>query len=77
MDHRTALDRLLAGPGPILALAPMQHVTDLPFWRLVAAYGGADVYFTEYFRVYPSSRLSSTFWNPLPRTRPAGQSSRK
>jgi tRNA-dihydrouridine synthase len=35
----------------------MQHVTDLPFWRLVAAYGGADLYFTEYFRVYPGSRL--------------------
>jgi tRNA-dihydrouridine synthase len=35
----------------------MQHVTDLPFWRLVAGYGGADVYFTEYFRVYPGSRL--------------------
>ena len=57
-DHRKALDGLLGGgPGPILALAPMQEVTDLPFWRLVAAYGGADVYFTEYFRVYPGSRL--------------------
>lgn len=48
---------LLAGPAPLLALAPMQDVTDLPFWRLLAAYGGADVYFTEYFRVYPGSRL--------------------
>ena len=26
----------------ILALAPMQDVTDLPFWRLMARYGGAD-----------------------------------
>jgi tRNA-dihydrouridine synthase B len=51
------LDALLKGSGPILALAPMQEVTDLPFWRLVAGYGGADVYFTEYFRVYPDSRL--------------------
>ncbi|MEZ5406051.1 MAG: tRNA-dihydrouridine synthase family protein [Verrucomicrobiia bacterium] len=42
---------------PILALAPMQDVTDLPFWRLMAKYGGADVYFTEYFRVHKDSRL--------------------
>ena len=45
------------GRAPVLALAPMQDVTDLPFWRLLAAYGGADVYFTEYFRVHPTSRL--------------------
>ncbi len=48
---------MLAGPAPILALAPMQEVTDLPFWKLMAQYGGADVYFTEYFRVYATSRL--------------------
>jgi tRNA-dihydrouridine synthase B len=42
---------------PILALAPMQDVTDLPFWRLMARYGGADVYWTEYFRVHGSSSL--------------------
>jgi len=41
----------------MLALAPMQGVTDRPFWKLLAAYGGADVYFTEYFRVYVTSRL--------------------
>ncbi|MBI4661664.1 MAG: tRNA-dihydrouridine synthase family protein [Verrucomicrobia bacterium] len=35
----------------------MQDVTDLPFWRLMAQYGGADVYFTEYFRVHPTSNL--------------------
>ena len=57
MDFRDAFDRLLGGPEPILALAPMQDVTDLPFWKLVAAYGGADVYVTEYFRVYAGSRL--------------------
>jgi nifR3 family TIM-barrel protein len=57
MEGRNALHELLSRPGPILALAPMQEVTDLPFWRLVARYGGADVYFTEYFRVYPGSRL--------------------
>jgi tRNA-dihydrouridine synthase len=35
----------------------MQEVTDLPFWRLMARYGGADVYYTEYFRVHVDSRL--------------------
>lgn len=35
----------------------MQEVTDLPFWRLMTAYGGADVYFTEYFRVHADSHL--------------------
>jgi tRNA-dihydrouridine synthase B len=48
---------LLAQPQPILALAPMQDVTDLPFWRLMARYGGADVYYTEYFRVHATSNL--------------------
>ena len=48
---------LLAGGAPILALAPMQDITDLPFWRLMARYGGADVCFTEYFRVYPGCHL--------------------
>src|SRR5690349_21531367 len=35
----------------------MQDVTDLPFMRLMAAFGGADVYFTEYFRVHATSHL--------------------
>src|ERR1043165_758296 len=48
---------MLAGNEPILALAPMQDVTDLPFWKLMTAYGGADVYFTEYFRVHATSTL--------------------
>jgi tRNA-dihydrouridine synthase B len=51
------LQPLLEGSSPILALAPMQDVTDLPFWKLMAAYGGADVYYTEYFRVHPTSHL--------------------
>jgi tRNA-dihydrouridine synthase len=41
----------------MLALAPMQDVTDLAFWRVIAAYGGPDVYWTEYFRVHGDSRL--------------------
>ena len=35
---------ILAGPAPLLALAPMQEVTDGAFWTLVHRYGGADVY---------------------------------
>lgn len=33
----------------------MQEVTDGAFWRLVHRYGGADVYWTEYFRVQADS----------------------
>jgi tRNA-dihydrouridine synthase len=50
-------ENLLAGDTPILALAPMQDVTDLAFWKLTSAYGAADVYFTEYFRVHATSTL--------------------
>src|SRR3954447_9811916 len=53
----TQFEQLLADPAPMLALAPMQDVTDLPFWRLMARYGGADLYYTEYFRVHADSRL--------------------
>ncbi len=52
-----SFDELLARPQPLLALAPMQDVTDLPFWRLMTQYGGADVYYTEYFRVHVDSKL--------------------
>jgi tRNA-dihydrouridine synthase len=57
MDARKQLRELLAGVRPVLALAPMQEVTDWAFYRLLTRYGGPDVYFTEYFRVYPHSRL--------------------
>ena len=43
--------------APITALAPMQDVTNLSFWRLMAKYGGPDLYVTEYFRVRDGSRL--------------------
>ena len=49
---------LFAGPasgGAVLALAPMQEVTDLAFWKLIHQYGGADIYWTEYFRVHSTS----------------------
>jgi nifR3 family TIM-barrel protein len=48
---------LLRRPEPWLALAPMQDVTDLAYWRVLAPYGGADVYWTEFFRVHRDSRL--------------------
>ena len=47
---------LLRSPAPMLALAPMQDVTTLEFWRVLARHGGADVYWTEYFRVHGNSR---------------------
>ncbi len=50
-----SLDERLREPAPILALAPMQEVTDGAFWTLVHRYGGADVYWTEYLRVHPTS----------------------
>ncbi len=41
---------------PVLALAPMQDVTDLAFMRVMSQYGGGPDYFvTEYFRVHPDS----------------------
>ena len=57
MHYREQFHALLTGSAPILALAPMQDVTDLPFMRLMAGYGGPDVYYTEYFRVHATSTL--------------------
>lgn len=58
-------DALLAKPEPILALAPMQDVTDLPFMRIMTRYGGPDVYYTEYFRVHPDSCLNKTILSSI------------
>ena len=45
-------------PQPFSVLAPMQEVTDLPFWRTLAQCGGgSDLYITEYFRVHIHSTL--------------------
>jgi tRNA-dihydrouridine synthase B len=62
MHHSPTLpsDRLPAPIQPglaVTALAPMQDVTDLPFMKAIAHYGSPDYFFTEYFRVYPDSRL--------------------
>ena len=56
MNHPEQFDALLVRPEPFLALAPMQDVTDGAFWSLMHRYGGADVYWTEYFRVHAVSR---------------------
>jgi nifR3 family TIM-barrel protein len=57
MNQHEQFAAQLRGPAPLLALAPMQDVTDLPFWRLMTQYGGADLYYTEYFRVHATSNL--------------------
>jgi tRNA-dihydrouridine synthase len=53
IGRRQALGLLFETGRPVLSLAPMQDITDLPFWRLMSKYGGADLYFTEFFRVTP------------------------
>ena len=70
--RREAFGRLFRGARPVLSLAPMQDITDWPFWRLMARHGGADLYFTEYFRVTPDyvpekSILRSIVENPTGR----------
>src|SRR5258707_1723227 len=63
---------MLTITSPMLALAPMQDVTDLPFWRLMARYSGADIYFTEYFRVYATSVLERNILKSVTES-PTGQ----
>lgn len=48
---------LLPTDRPILALAPMQAVTDLPFMRVMKHFGGPDYFVTEYFRIYENCPL--------------------
>ncbi len=72
MTAPESFQALLRGPGPLLALAPMQDVTDLAFWRVMARHGGADLYWTEYFRVHSDSKpekyiLDSITQNPTGR----------
>ncbi len=71
---RAGWEALLGMGGPLLALAPMQDITDLPFWRLLAGHGGPDVYWTEFFRVHSASRLDKDILRSLtgnPTGRPA------
>ncbi|HTI72436.1 MAG TPA: tRNA-dihydrouridine synthase family protein [Candidatus Limnocylindria bacterium] len=67
-------EALLQRSEPLLALAPMQDVTDLPFWTVMSRYGGPDVYWTEYFRVHSTSTLEKYILKSLthnPTGRPA------
>jgi len=66
------LEQLIASSTPVLALAPMQDVTDRPFWQLMTRYGGADLYYTEYFRVYATSRLDKPILESITRN-PTGR----
>ena len=49
-------DALLQRDEPVLALAPMQDVTDLPFWKVIRSRGGADLYYTCLLYTSPSPR---------------------
>ena len=53
------LPETVLGYGPPTILAPMQDVTTLPFMKVMDEYGSPDYYFTEYFRVHPTSRLEA------------------
>ena len=50
----------------------MQDVTDLPFLRLIHECGGADLYFTEYFRVHEDSVLDPSILASITQN-PTGQ----
>jgi len=50
----------------------MQDVTDRPFWGLMTAYGGADLYYTEYFRVHATSHLEKWILDSIVRN-PTGR----
>ncbi|MDX1952621.1 MAG: tRNA-dihydrouridine synthase family protein [Verrucomicrobiota bacterium] len=65
MNSAEQFSALMMQPGAVLALAPMQDVTDLPFWHLMHEYGGPDVYYTEYFRVHPTSHLEKPILRSL------------
>jgi tRNA-dihydrouridine synthase len=67
-EHRHLIE-ILPLDRPVLILAPMQDITDLPFWQLIHRYGDPDIYYTEYFRVHRDSRperyiLKSIIENP-------------
>src|SRR5947199_8892754 len=72
MPFRAEINDLLRRPEPLLALAPMQDVTDLPFWGLMSRYGGPDLYYTEYFRVHATSNLEKPILQSITRN-PTGK----
>jgi tRNA-dihydrouridine synthase len=56
MTPSESFSNLLRAGAPVLSLAPMQDVTTLQFMRVIARYGGPEIYWTEYFRVHGDSR---------------------
>jgi tRNA-dihydrouridine synthase len=72
MNSPADSDFLTGEVSPVLALAPMQDVTDRAFWELMTRYGGADLYYTEYFRVYATSRLDKPILESITRN-PTGR----
>lgn len=64
-------DEGTGGELPWLALAPMQDVTDLGFWEVLDRHGVADLYYTEYFRVYAGSHIDRMILASI--TRSAGK----
>lgn len=58
--RKIRMNDILPAHRPVLALAPMQDVTDWAFWKLMATYDGPDIYFTEYFRVTAGYRPEKT-----------------
>src|SRR5689334_7705783 len=72
MNYQEQFQQMLGSKDPILALAPMQDVTDLPFMKVISSYGGADVYYTEYFRVHQSSNLEKWILKSITKN-PTGQ----
>ena len=57
MTPSETFSQLLRADAPVLSLAPMQDVTTLEFMRVIARYGGPDIYWTEFFRVHAVSHL--------------------
>jgi tRNA-dihydrouridine synthase B len=58
---------------PLLILAPMQDITDGPFWRVMMRYGGPDVFYTEYFRVHADSRPEKHILRAIEENGPQGR----
>jgi tRNA-dihydrouridine synthase B len=74
VNYRNDLESCLKGGRPLLALAPMQDITDLSFWRVICRFGGPDIYWSEYFRVHRDSRLDAPILESIvsnPTGRPA------
>jgi tRNA-dihydrouridine synthase B len=65
LNSTAGLQTLFNSSSPVLALAPMQEVTDLAFWTLIHEYGGADIYWTEYFRVHSTSTPEKKILNAI------------